>query len=416
MMRAKFEELLKRTIGLDANSVGSSTVARAVRARMSACNLKDLHAYWHLVHTSHGELQELIEAVVIPETWFFRDSKAFAAMVRLAREDWLSTHDHGVLRLLSLPCSTGEEPYSMAMALLDGHFPKDRFRIDAVDVSAHALAFVERGVYGKNSFRGTDLGFRDRYFAPVANAYELNEAVRKYVHFEQGNIFDVGFRPGTELYDIIFCRNILIYFDGDTRERAIGVLTRLLAKKGILFVGPSEAGLLHSRDVISTKMPLAFAFRKAAAARRVAGRNIASPAKRQCEAPSMRGSSEPSRKPGAKQGTAPRSLAAQKQNPGIEEIRDLADRGQLADAALLCEEYLRENGPVPEVLYLLGLIRDATGNLTEAADYYRKALYLDPAHHQALVHLALLREKQGDAARAKFLSDRARRVERQEGK
>ena len=126
----------------------------------------------------------------------------------------------------------------------------------------------------------------------------------------------------------------------------------------------------------------------------------------------MRAPSELSRKPIVKPDAAARSASRPK--PRIEDIAHIADRGRLADAALQCEEYLRENGPVPEALYLLGRIRDATGHLAEAAAYYRKALYLDPAHHQALVHLALLKEKQGDAASAKVLSDRARRVERQE--
>src|SRR5712671_4623467 len=143
MILAGFEDLLKRTIGLDTASVGSSVVARAVQARMSACELDDWQAYWERVNASQTELQELVEAVVIPETWFFRDRDAFAAMARMANEEWLANHPQGVLRLLSLPCSTGEEPYSMAMALLDTGFPADRFRIDAVDISARALARAE---------------------------------------------------------------------------------------------------------------------------------------------------------------------------------------------------------------------------------------------------------------------------------
>ena len=80
------------------------------------------------------------------------------------------------------------------------------------------------------------------------------------------------------------------------------------------------------------------------------------------------------------------------------------------------EDHLRDSEPSPEVLHLLGLIRDAGGNLPEAAEYYRKALYLDPNHHQSLVHLALLQEKQGDNRGAKVLNERLRRLDRQERK
>src|SRR6202163_2862965 len=110
MIFAEFENLLKRTIGLDAASIGSSAIKHAVQARTSACGLKDLRAYWELLCTSKAELQELVEVVVVPETWFFRDREAFLAMARMAHDEWLPHHSRRALRLLSLPCSTGEEP------------------------------------------------------------------------------------------------------------------------------------------------------------------------------------------------------------------------------------------------------------------------------------------------------------------
>src|SRR5437660_5043000 len=132
MVLADFENLLKETMGLDVASIGSSAIERAVEKRLLACELQETHAYWERVRASASELQELIEAVVVPETWFFRDRKAFAALVRVVQEEWLRTHPEGVLRLLSLPCSTGEEPYAMAMALRDAGVPAHRFRVDAV--------------------------------------------------------------------------------------------------------------------------------------------------------------------------------------------------------------------------------------------------------------------------------------------
>ena len=111
-----------------------------MQERQSACHLGDVHAYLERVRVSGTELQALIEAVVVPETWFFRDRHAFVALARLAREEWLPSHREGALALLSLPCSTGEEPYSMAMALLDADVPANRFRVDAVDISTRSLA------------------------------------------------------------------------------------------------------------------------------------------------------------------------------------------------------------------------------------------------------------------------------------
>jgi chemotaxis protein methyltransferase WspC len=166
MTFARFEQLLERTMGLNAASIGAAAIERAVRARLAACKLEDADAgrYWQQVQRSPEELQALVEEVVVPETWFFRDPQAFAAMTHIITKEWLPAHASGVLRLLSLPCSTGEEPYTMAMALIDAGVPCDRFMIDAVDISGEALARARRGVYGGNSFRGQNLSFRDRHF------------------------------------------------------------------------------------------------------------------------------------------------------------------------------------------------------------------------------------------------------------
>jgi chemotaxis protein methyltransferase WspC len=263
----EFGDLLKQSIGLDVDSIGLSAIERAVQERQSAFNAFDRTAYWQRLRASDAELQALIEAVVVPETWFFRDREAFTTVARIAHEQWLRGPPTSVLRLLSLPSSTGEEPYSMAMALLDAGIPADRFRIDAVDVSARALAYAEQATYGKNSFRGRDLAFRDRHFEPDARGQRLKDAVRRQVRFQQGNILAQEFLPGTETYDAIFCRNLLIYFDRTTQDRAIHVLQRLLKANGTLFVAPSETGVLLNHDFASARVPLAFAFHKRDAAR-----------------------------------------------------------------------------------------------------------------------------------------------------
>ena len=89
MIFERFEQLLKQAIGLDAASIGTSTIERAVQGRVQACKVEDAELYWALVNASPGELQALVEAVVVPETWFFRDRPAFAAMAQLAREQLL---------------------------------------------------------------------------------------------------------------------------------------------------------------------------------------------------------------------------------------------------------------------------------------------------------------------------------------
>jgi chemotaxis protein methyltransferase WspC len=407
MMTAEFEELLKRTMGLDAASIGVSAVERAVQQRAAACGLGDAGAYLEKARASTDELQELIEAVIVPETWFFRDREAFAALARMAGEEWLPAHPDGVLRVLSLPCSTGEEPYSVAMALLDAGFPTERFRVDALDISARSLAHARRGVYGRNSFRGGELDFRDRHFSAAGPGWQLADAVRRQVQFHQGNILDAYLLPGAAPYDVVFCRNLLIYFDRPTQDRAIGALARLLAPNGWLFVGPSETGLLLSHAFVSAKVPLAFAFRHAATAPREPAVNGHAPPRRPPPPPRV----APPARALPFSSVPPRATVrpAAKPTADLDHAMLLADQGRLVEATKACEAHVGVHGPSAKAFYVLGLVRDATGNHAEAAEFYRKALYLEPQHPEALVHLAMLLESQGDKAGAKVLNDRARR-------
>src|SRR5579863_6260906 len=107
---------------------------------MRSCGLTRKDDYWERVQASNDELQELIEAVVVPETWFFRDREAFEALGRLLIEERSASHSGASLHLLSVPCSTGEEPYSIVMTMLDAGFSRRQFKIDAVDISLRALA------------------------------------------------------------------------------------------------------------------------------------------------------------------------------------------------------------------------------------------------------------------------------------
>jgi chemotaxis protein methyltransferase WspC len=400
LIYARIADLLKQTMGLDAESIGVACVERAVRKRLVARKLADPLLYWAQLCASEQELQELIEAIVVPETWFFRDAEAFAALVRVAREQWLAKHVDDSLRALSLPCSTGEEPFSMAMALLDGALPATRFQIDAVDISARALAFAERGIYGRNSFRAKDLGFRDRYFEPVERGHRVSASVRAPVTFRQGNLLSPGSLPAARTYDVIFCRNVLIYFDRDTQRRALEVLGRLLSPSGVLFVGPSETGLLHDRGFAPAGIPLAFAFRHAGGG---APRPTRNPV-----AAVVATQPVPARPRQAAPVAAPQAIAVT--DDWLERARHLANQGNLVDALSCCERHLQGRPVSAEAFHLVGLLHDAAGRVREAAEHYRKALYLEPRHPEALAHLAVALQKEGDPRGAQRLLERANRL------
>jgi chemotaxis protein methyltransferase WspC len=404
------ETLLRQTMGLEPSSIGAATIERAVRTRMALTGDATTEDYRARLGESASEMDELIEQLVVPETWFFRDGSPFVTLARWAVNEWGPMHRGETLRVLTVPCSTGEEPYSAAMALLDAGWPGERFAIDAVDISRRALARAQRAIYGQNSFRGQGLEFRDRYFEPVPGGYALVPEARRQVRFQTGNLLTGNFAPSTTRYDVIFCRNLLIYFDRATQRQAAKILGGLLATDGLLFVGHAETGVFGTEGFVAANYAMSFAFRKAGPAVVPPPR----PTKRTSVLPAP--ARLPPPQPRAWVAETPRAAPLLAANPslnpasGLEAARRLADQGRLEEAARLCENHLREHGAAAAAWYLLGLARDAAGDRTRARECYAKTLYLEPDHPEALLHLALLAEQSGDAGAAEKFRHRIRRV------
>ncbi|MFJ3260456.1 CheR family methyltransferase [Pseudomonas sp. NPDC086581] len=411
MTDPRFAQLLKERIGLDAESVGDAVIERAVRQRCNKVSGGNAEHYWMQLQGSAEEMQALIEAVIVPETWFFRYPESFGALAELASRRVLELAGARPLRILSLPCSTGEEPYSIVMALLDAGLAPAAFQVDALDVSRAVLERAEEGRYGRNSFRGASLAFRDRYFSADGNDYQLAEAVRKKVRLRVGNLLAPGLLASEAPYDYVFCRNLLIYFDRPTQEQVVDVLRRLARPDGVLFIGPAEASLMSRIGLRPLGVPQSFAFplQNAEPAPRAAPLNWTAPPPIPRPAPPKpapvrpRPLSQPEQLPAAPAGNA------------LAEIARLANSGQAAEARQRCETLLAEQGPDAEVFYWLGLLADAQGQGSEAQAYYRKALYLQPDHQESLQHLAALLAAQGDAAGARRLQERAARGVKRNG-
>lgn len=404
----RIASLLRHSMGLDVASVGPALIERAVSERMVRLGLNQ-DAYLLALQSAPDELQELIELVIVPETWFFRDREAILSLARMAREQIAAQPDRCV-RVLSLPCSTGEEPYSIAMALLDAGVPTRNFHIDAIDICHRSLAIAGRATYGRNSFRGKLLDYRDRHFTIMNETASLNEQVRRQVHFRHGNMFADDFLSGEKPYDFVFCRNVLIYFDREMQQQAVAVLDRLLHAQGTIFVGPAEAGVMLRPHLMSAGIPLAFAFRKrngampAITAPRAVVPPLPVPVRPLPPLPVIK-------KPVAAvlpQTPAPAPLAAT--DNILARAMQCANQGELANAADLCNEHIQKHGPNAAAYYLMGLISDARQDTNDAQQLYRKAIYLQPDHYEALTHLAALLSAQGDVAGARLMQQRAQRV------
>ncbi len=461
------ERLLRETMGLDAQTLGAHAIERAVRTRLAALppEMQDAPAYsqyWQWLQQSPQELQALIEAVVVPETWFFRHREAFTVLAQLARDERATrrgtVREGQPLRLLSLPCATGEEPYSMAMAMFDAGFGASDFTVDALDISERGLALAREGRYGRNSFRGPpeSLSFRERFFTPDDDGYRVIGALSTQVRWHAGNLFDATLVDRLGTFDFVFFRNVLIYFDRDGQRRAIAALERLMRMGATLFAGPAEGGTLTSNGLTSTGHVQAFAFRvagpvrdvvpppagvsriagtlesfntmppvsavDAVAQRRAEGRLVAHAGLSGSPVPLQARQNVVAKPPGALRAAAASATAAAAATNAaavdaqLEQARVAADAGDFVRAVALCRTVLATDRANAQAEYLLGLVEDARGDAQGALVHYRRALYLDPGHYEALVHCAAQLDARGDAAGARRLLERAERAESAERK
>ncbi len=395
----EIEALLQKAMGLKVTSIGKATLDRAVQRRMKSLALADKDAYVEKLKSSALELKELIEEVVIPETWFFRDEEPFKVMIKFLVNQWVSKHRNNLFKVLSVPCSTGEEPYSIAMALISSGWPAEKFTVHAVDISHRSIARAKEALYTGHSFRGSDLAYRAQYFEQKQKYYQLKKNVRNKVHFHVGNVLNKAFMEGLGLFDVIFFRNVLIYFDALSRHQAIATLYKILADDGILFVGHAEANLFSNSPFTPAPYPQAFAFQKKSKEQ----------LREETKDPRAAVQVKP-RKSFARR-LFPFQKKAQKDQPDLSLARKLANKGELQKATAICEEYLDQCGPSAEAFFLLGIIRDAANDIGQAEKLFRKALYLEPNHEEALIFLSLLAEKTGDTTEAKALKQRLDRLQ-----
>ncbi|HVT03578.1 MAG TPA: CheR family methyltransferase [Thermoanaerobaculia bacterium] len=402
-------DYLTGRIGLDPGSIGKETVERALHKRMHAVHAASAESYLARVKSSDGELERLIDAVAVPETWFFRDSLVFPFVTRWVAHEWKPAFPSAVLRILCLPCSSGEEPYSIAMALLDSNVPADRLDIEAIDLREPALQKARLGIYSRNSFRGDDLEFRDRYFDHVKEGFQIRNLPFDRIRFRPGNILEPGLLDANA-FDIIFCRNLLIYFDLQAKKQALANVKKALRRDGVLFVGHSETLWVSSQPGFAiVPEPHVFAVRQdesvatkkshitlpTASVRRTASRISAAP--------------------------SPRTKVRSRRESKVEEpqpaktdllavARDCANRGDVAKARESVDQSIQSDGPSAEAFLLLGLLSTSEGRHAEAARLFEKALYLQPGHEEALTLLALEKERSGDSVAARRLRDRLKRI------
>jgi len=244
-------------LGSDKRTLVSSRLAK----RLRQLQLPDYHEYCELLRSPAGEeeIRFLIDRISTNHTHFFREMKHFDFLREKVLPQW-----HGSsggkkerFRVWSAACSSGEEPYSLAIHLAEHLAPasSNAWHIESSDISTRVLEIAERGIYDEDKLGGVSAELLHRYFQKGAGTWQghfrIKDELRQLVDFHQLNLLENNY-PFAQPFNVILCRNVMIYFDRPTQEALVAYLAARLAPGGYLMVGHSESlsGIKHSLRLI----------------------------------------------------------------------------------------------------------------------------------------------------------------------
>ncbi|MDP1707669.1 MAG: CheR family methyltransferase [Gammaproteobacteria bacterium] len=426
MLLSQFSDFIAARIGLHFPRERWCDLERGISSAARDFALGDARACveWLMSHPlTKREIEILASHLTVGETYFFREEKSFAALEAHILPELIRRWRDGEkrLRIWSAGCCTGEEPYSVAI-LLNRMIPDlDDWNLTllATDINPHFLGKASNGVYNEWSFRATPGWVRERYFTKTSEArFELDPRIRRRVTFSYLNLAEDVYPSllnNTNAMDVIFCRNVLMYFSPQRAQQVIRNLHRCLVDGGWLIVSPSEASHTLFSEFSTVNYPGIILYRKVSSCKF----KVASPAPEpmtlnveletlssQPETASAKPETEtprPQQKPSYRQAQAlyeqgcydevsEELQAVLTQEPGNTEAmtllaRTLANQGRLAEALAWCEKAVAAGKLNPASHYLLAIILQEQGQDADAVASLKRALYLDPDF--ALAHFAL---------------------------
>jgi len=248
----KFHDFLILHSGLHFEKRNIRMLERGLVSRMTALRIGSFSDYFDYLCKNmerRQELQKLLQLLTVGETFFFRYHAHFDALCRCVLPQLTGTAPQKKLRIWSAGCSTGEEPYSIAMAIMESipQWKSLDIKIVATDINSRSLSRAREGVYNAWKVRVTENHYLEKYFKRIGESYVVRDEVKSLVEFSYHNLQAPSPSPG-ETFDVIFCRNVMIYFANATTRRLVESFAAALHKGGYLFLGHSET-LAH----ISTK-------------------------------------------------------------------------------------------------------------------------------------------------------------------
>ncbi len=241
---------LRRSTGLQAERLGPARLERAVKQRWPLSGSASPEVYVQRLLQDPHEQQQLLEQLVVGESWFLREPRSFEQLRELAARE-----RERPLRVLSCGCSGGEEPFSVVIALLEAGLPLGQLQVEAIDISAVALARAAEGLYGSHALRGLERGRLQRHFLPEepgagsaasrSRRWRLRPEIRAAVRFHHGDLLHQLDRHRHD-WHAVFCRNVMLYLEDQARQELLQTIAERLTPQGMLVVAAAEALMVPS--------------------------------------------------------------------------------------------------------------------------------------------------------------------------
>lgn len=242
MELVQFQQLIRANCGLEFPEDKQPLLISALNERMANTAILEPSAYLTRLKASPAELAELIDLVTINESYFFREPEQIRLLVETLIPGLLAANS-GKLRILSLGCAHGEEPYTLAMALEEalGQETAMQCTIQGTDIDRKALESARHGIYRDFAFRGLKTELASKYFITLEpGRYQIMPRLRTRVTFMHLNLLESGWPETLMEQDVIFFRNVSIYFDAEVRQQIQRQITKVLRPGGLLFMSATE--------------------------------------------------------------------------------------------------------------------------------------------------------------------------------
>lgn len=351
------------------------------------------------------EWKSLVRNLTTGETYFFRDKGQFAVLEERILPELIEKRKNArSLRIWSAGCSSGEEPYSLAI-LLDELLPARRdwnISIVGTDINEDAIEKARKGLYTHWSFRMVEPEMQKRYFKRRKDEWDIDERLRNSVRFSSGNLIDDLF-PSHEIcnMDLILCRNVFIYFNSDAISAVVAKFVDTLNEGGYLITGHGELHLHGYTGLKARIFPESVVYQKIAEPERREASFVKREASHEIRDTfhEIRKTSHVSQDKISSQSVIEKSL--------IELAQEYADRGEYEKAEESCKRALEAEPYSARCYYLLSQISEAQGREEEAIGLLKKAIYLEPSFVAAYLELGYTYDKHCDAARARKMRETA---------